>query len=201
MHDLLESTVLDEPMAQLQRWWKTAEQQGLTLAEGMVLATVGPDGRPSARVVLLKHLDQAGLVFYTNYSSRKAAELDAHPAASVVFWWPELERQVRVEGQVEKVDAATSDAYFASRPRGSRISAWASPQSQVVPDRPTLDGMAEAAETRFATGDVPRPPFWGGYRLRPEIVEFWQGRARRLHDRLRYRRSADGTWSLERLAP
>lgn len=201
MHDLLESTVLDEPMAQLQRWWKTAEQQGLTLPEGMVLATVGADGRPSARVVLLKHLDAAGPVFYTNYSSRKAGELDAHPAASVVFWWPELERQVRVEGQVEKVDAATSDAYFASRPRGSRISAWASPQSQVVPDRPTLDSMSEAAETRFATEDVPRPPFWGGYRLRPEIVEFWQGRARRLHDRLRYRRSGDGTWSLERLAP
>ena len=201
MHDLLEQYVLDEPMAQLRRWWQTAEQQGLTLAEGMVLATVGADGRPSARVVLLKQLDAAGLVFYTNYQSRKAVELDARPDASVVFWWPELERQVRVMGQVERVDAATSDAYFASRPRGSRISAWASPQSQAVADRPALDALADAAEARFATGDVARPPFWGGYRLRPETVEFWQGRARRLHDRLRYERQAGGQWTLVRLAP
>ena len=201
MHKLLEQYVLDEPMAQLERWWQTAEQQGLTLAEGMVLATVGADGRPAARVVLLKHLDAAGLVFYTNYQSRKASELDAHPDASVVFWWPELERQVRVEGRVERVDAATSDAYFASRPRGSRICAWASPQSQTVADRPALDALADAAEARFATGDVPRPPFWGGYRLRPETVEFWQGRARRLHDRLRYECKASGEWAIVRLAP
>ena len=201
MRELLEQYVLDEPMAQLERWWRTAEQHDLTLPEGMVLATVGADGRPSARVVLLKQLDAEGLVFYTNYGSRKGAELDARPSGTVVVWWPELERQVRVEGQVERVDAATSDAYFASRPRGSRISAWASPQSQEVSDRPSLDALADAAETRFADGEVPRPDFWGGYRLRPERVEFWQGRAKRLHDRLRYHREEDGTWSIHRLAP
>ncbi len=201
MRELLEQYLEDEPTDLLARWLQTAEQQGLTLAEGMVLSTVGADGQPSARLVLLKQLDVAGPVFYTNYDSRKARELTVNANACLTFWWPDLERQVRVEGRVERVDGATSDAYFASRPRGSRLSAWASPQSQVVADRPTLDAMSTEVEQRFGQGDVPRPAFWGGYRLRPQRVEFWQGRARRLHDRLRYTRLDEGGWTIERLAP
>ncbi len=201
MRELLEQYLEDEPTDLLARWWRTAQQQGLTLAEGMVLSTVGADGRPSARLVLLKQLDARGPVFYTNYNSRKARELAGNDRACLTFWWPDMERQVRVEGRVERVDAANSDAYFASRPRGSCLSAWASPQSDVVADRPTLDAMSDEVEARFADGDVPRPPFWGGYRLRPERVEFWQGRARRLHDRLVYTRLPQGGWAIERLAP
>ncbi len=201
MRELLEQYVDDEPTDLLARWWKTAQQHDLTLAEGMILSTVSDDGCPSARAVLLKHLDVDGLVFYTNYDSRKARELTANANACATFWWPDLERQVRVEGTVERVDAATSDAYHARRPRGSQISAWASPQSEVVADRPSLDALSDIAEAQFADGDVPRPPFWGGYRLRPRRVEFWQGRARRLHDRLVYSRGPDGDWIIERLAP
>lgn len=201
MRELLEQYCLDDPLAFLERWWKTAEQQGLTLAEGMALSTVGADGRPSSRLVLLKGLDAEGLLFYSNYTSRKASELAHNPQAALLFWWPDLERQVRVEGRVEKTDAATSDAYFHSRPRGSRISAWASPQSQVVPDRATLERLSDELEARFEGQEVPRPAFWGGYRLRPDRMEFWQGRARRLHDRLRYLRNDDGSWRIERLAP
>ncbi len=197
----LEQYALDDPIEQLRRWLKTAEQRGITLSEGMALATVDAAGRPSCRVVLLKALDEAGLVFYTNYESRKAAELDANNHACATFWWADLERQVRVEGVTERTDSATSDAYHAVRPRGSQISAWASPQSQPIADRPALEQLADRFAARFEGSDVPRPPYWGGYRLKPSRIEFWQGQARRLHDRLRYDRGPDGQWSITRLAP
>ena len=165
----------------------------------MTLATAAASGAPSARVVLLKGVDH-GFCFYTNRDSRKGRELDENPRAALVFWWPELERQVRVEGAVERVDDATADAYFASRPRGSKLGAWASPQSRPIPDRETLAALLKEIELENPEDEVPRPGFWGGFRVVPEAVEFWQGRASRLHDRHVYRRDADG-WRTERLAP
>ena len=165
----------------------------------MTLATVGADGRPAARIVLLRQWDARGFVFFTNYESRKGADLAAHPAAALVFWWGELERQIRVEGNVERVLEAESDAYFASRPRGHRLAAWASSQSAVVPNRETLERAVSEAEARFPD-DVPRPPFWGGFRVVPDRFEFWQGRPNRVHDRIAYERNPEG-WMLTRLAP
>jgi len=167
----------------------------------MTLATVDKEGRPSARIVLLKGLDQRGFLFFTNYNSRKGCELEGNPQAALVFYWPELERQVTVAGEVCKVPPAESDSYFASRPRGSRIAAWASDQSEVVKDRAALEAKWKTFEERFPTEVVPRPPHWGGYVLNPGRVEFWQGRPNRLHDRFRYTRSADRSWKLERLSP
>ena len=188
-----------DPLRQFERWFKDALGAKLPLPNAMTLATVTPEGAPSARVVLLKGIDHGGFVFYTSYRSRKARELERRGAACLVFMWSDLERQVRVEGNVEKVSSADSDAYFASRPLGARHSAWASPQSEVVPDRKTLESAA--AEVRARYGDKPpRPPHWGGYRVLPREIEFWQGRADRLHDRLLYRKSGDA-WSIERLAP
>jgi pyridoxamine 5'-phosphate oxidase len=165
----------------------------------MTLATVGADGRPSARVVLLKACEAGSFVFYTNYQSRKAQELAYNAFASMVFMWKELERQVRIDGRVEKVSAAESDAYFAIRPLGSRHGAWASPQSREIPDRAWLETRWEEAAARYGE-DPPRPPHWGGYRLVPDVLEFWQGRRSRLHDRLRFRRES-GEWVVDRLAP
>jgi pyridoxamine 5'-phosphate oxidase len=201
---LEEDAAADEPLAQFKRWLDEALAAQVPEPNAMTLATVGVDGRPSTRVVLIKAADARGLVWYTNYNSRKGRELDAHPFAALQFHWVELERVVRIEGRVEKVSAEESDAYYASRPLDSRLGAWASPQSQVIANRGVL--VARAAEAALRHGLTPaRPPHWGGYRLKPDRWEFWQGRASRLHDRLVYRHDAhNGTtagWIRERLAP
>ena len=185
---------------QLRAWLADASRGGIIEPNAMVLATAGEDCAPSARTVLLKGLDHDGLVFYTNYTSRKGRDLAANPRAGLVFPWYELQRQVHAEGTVERIPEADSASYWASRPHGSQIGAAASPQSQVLGSRQELDDAAAALEQRFAGGPVPRPEHWGGLRLVPHTVEFWQGRADRLHDRLRYRQAEDG-WVVERLAP
>jgi pyridoxamine 5'-phosphate oxidase len=195
-----ERAVDRDPFAQFARWFDEAVAARLPEPNAMTLATVGPDGRPSARIVLLKGVDPRGLAFFTNYDSRKARELPDGAHAALLFYWHELERQVRIEGRVERIGAAESDTYFASRPRASRIGAWASPQSRVIADRAWLEQRFAEAQARFPGDDVPRPPHWGGYRVVPESFEFWQGRASRLHDRIAYRR-ASGDWTVVRLAP
>lgn len=197
---LAEGDLAADPVAQFRAWLGEAAAAGIREPNAMTLATVGVDGRPSARIVLLKDVDAAGFVFFTNYESRKGRELDAGSAAALVFYWADLERQVRVEGPVARVDEAESDAYFTSRPGGSRLGAWASPQSRVIAGRGELD--VRLADSAARLGDnPPRPPHWGGYRVAHEVVEFWQGRPSRLHDRLRYRRGPEGRWIIERLAP
>jgi pyridoxamine 5'-phosphate oxidase len=197
---LAESDVDADPIVQFGRWFDDAAQHGLLMPEAMTLATATVDGRPSARMVLLRGYDQRGFVFYTNYDSRKGAELASNPAAALVFWWGELERQVRVEGRVERTSREESEAYFRTRPVGSRLGAWASAQSRVIPGRSVVDQRFAELAASHPGGDVPLPPFWGGFRLDPEVVELWQGRPNRLHDRLRYTRAA-GRWRIERLAP
>ena len=197
--ELDESASLPDPTAQFELWLQQAISGELPEPNAMTLATVGADGRPSTRVVLIKGCDARGLVWYTNYHSRKGRELAAHPQAALQFHWVELERVVRIEGRVEKVDAAESDAYFASRPLDSRIGAWASPQSEVIPSRSVLVANAAKYGAQYLL-NPPRPPHWGGYRLVPDRWEFWQGRRSRLHDRLQYRLEAH-QWIRERLAP
>jgi len=197
---LAEADVDADPVVQFGRWFEQAEGAGLLEPTAMTLATATPDGVPSARMVLLRGFDQRGFVFYTNYESRKGAELAANPTAALVFWWGELERQVRIEGRVERTTREESEAYFHSRPPGSQLSAAASPQSQVIDGRAVLERRVAAMATSQRDGQVPLPEFWGGYRLAPEVIEFWQGRPNRLHDRLRYRRTAGG-WRMDRLAP
>ncbi|MGN7873443.1 Pyridoxamine 5'-phosphate oxidase [Mitsuaria sp. PDC51] len=197
--ELDEQLASPEPLRQFREWLQQALDAGIPEPNAMTLATVGPDGRPSTRIVLIKDIEERGLVWYTNYDSRKGRELAAHPFAALQFHWVEMERVVRIEGRVEKVEAAQSDAYFASRPLDSRLGAWASPQSQVISSRAVL--VANAAKAAAQHGLNPaRPPHWGGYRLVPERWEFWQGRKSRLHDRLVYRLE-DGIWVRERLAP
>lgn len=187
---------------QFARWFADAVACGLAEPNAMVVATADQRGRPSSRTVLLKEYDERGFVFYTNYQSRKGAEVLVNPYASLLFPWFAMQRQVVVCGSVVRVDRAETEEYFAQRPRGSQLGAWASPQSQVVPDRATLDERFTAVVERFPPGTpVPPPPHWGGLRVIPDTVEFWQGRADRMHDRLRYRRSGQGGWIIERLAP
>ena len=189
-----------DPIRQFDAWYRMARRVRLPMPNAMVLSTVSPHGQPTGRVVLLKRADARGFVFYTNYESNKARDLAANPSAALTFYWQGLERQVRLSGTVEKVEDAESDAYFASRPRGSRLGAWASRQSQPVPDRDALEAAFQAQKERHADEEVPRPPFWGGYRLVPNRMEFWQGRAFRLHDRFLYERAENG-WRCGRLSP
>jgi pyridoxamine 5'-phosphate oxidase len=196
---LAEADAHADPLSQFERWFRDAQAAGLPLVNATTLATVSASGAPTARVVLLKAVERGGFVFYSNYLSRKGRELAAQPLACLVFLWAELERQVRVEGRVDRVPAADSDAYYATRPLGARLSAWASAQSDTVASRADLERSLEAMRTRHGENPT-RPPHWGGYRLLPEAIEFWQGRADRLHDRLLYRRGTKG-WAIERLAP
>jgi pyridoxamine 5'-phosphate oxidase len=191
-----------DPVAMFRRWMHHTIVSGLHEPNAMVVSTVSPEGRPSARMVLLKGVDERGFVFYTNYDSRKGHDLEANPAASLLFPWHDLQRQVRVEGTATKVSRAESEAYFAARPRGSQLGAWASPQSRDVSSRDDLDRLYADAEARFAAdAEVPLPPQWGGYRVRPDVMEFWQGRKGRMHDRMVYQRDTGDAWSIVRLAP
>lgn len=200
VRELLEVQVKPNPIEQLRGWVREAEKAKVIEPTAMVLATATADARPSARVVLLKTLDQRGLVFFTNYESRKATELEANAHAALVFFWASLGRQVRVEGRIARVSREETETYFVTRPRMSRIGAWASHQSQILPDRMVLDRSVAEFEERFRGKEIPAPPHWGGYRLVPSVFEFWQSRENRLHDRLRYSRTAD-SWSIERLSP
>ena len=192
------------PFVQFAAWFRQAEEAGIEEPNAMTLASADAEGRVSARIVLLKAVENGAFVFFTNYGSKKGGELDANPAAALVFFWKELARQVRVEGRVSRIDPLASTEYFQSRPKGSQIGAWASPQSTVIPDRAFLESRVAALEQQYATADkLPRPESWGGYMLIPDRIEFWQGRPSRLHDRIHYFRppSAISEWQLERLAP
>ncbi len=197
---LKESDADPDPVEQFRKWFDEALAADLYEPNAMTLATATPEGRPSARVVLLKGFDERGFVFYTNYEGRKGWELETNPYAALVFYWGELERQVRVEGRVSRVSKEESDAYFEGRPRGSQFGAWASEQSRPVEDRDTLEERLHELEAEYEGREVPRPAFWGGYRVEPDSIEFWQGRENRLHDRLLYSR-VGAAWKLERLQP
>jgi pyridoxamine 5'-phosphate oxidase len=196
-----ESGVDRDPIRQFHRWFDEALEAQLPEPHAMTLATASADGIPSARIVLLRGADSSGFSFFTNYDSRKGRDIEANPRAALVFHWHDLERQIRIEGSVEKVSEGESDDYFQSRPHGSKVGAWASPQSLVIPNRAALERKFQEVEQRFPDGKIPRPPHWGGYRVIPESIEFWQGRASRLHDRVLYRKQADGGWTIERLSP
>jgi pyridoxamine 5'-phosphate oxidase len=191
--------LLEDPVEQLRAWLADAEAAGVLLPNAMALATATADGRPSARQVLLRGLDERGLVFFTNHESRKGRELAENPSAGLVFLWKEVDRQVTVTGSVEPVAEVEADAYFATRPRDAQLGAWASRQSEVIASRVDLDAAVAAADARFPA-EVPRPPYWGGYLVKPDAFEFWQGRRHRLHDRFRYEREVGG-WRIERLSP
>ena len=191
---------MSNPLDELRRWYDEAVAAGLAEAEAMALATASPDGMPSVRIVLLKGIDDRGIQFFTNYGSRKGRELEANPRAAVTLYWQPLQRAVRLEGEVERLTGEESDAYFASRDRGSRLGAWASQQGTPIPGRDALEAALAEAAARYGD-EVPRPPYWGGYRLVPSAVELWQGRPNRLHDRVHFLRGADGSWRSEPLSP
>lgn len=198
---LNETDVATNPIAQFKKWWDEMLRSEITEPNAFTLATASDDGMPSARIVLLKDFSEKGFVFYTNYNSYKGVQLAQNPKACAVFFWKELERQVRITGLVQKVNSEESTAYYLSRPAGSRIGAWASPQSTVIPNREWLEAAVKQKEEEFKGNPPQKPPFWGGYCIQPVIVEFWQGRRSRLHDRLQYTLENDGKWKLERLAP
>jgi pyridoxamine 5'-phosphate oxidase len=201
LQGLQEKDADSDPFIQFQRWFDQALAAQIPEPNAMTLATATLEGKPSARMVLLKNFDERGFVFFTNYSSHKGQELTANPQAALVFWWAELERQVRIEGLVEKTSDAESDEYFQSRPLNSRLGAWASDQSQVIAKREVLEQRLQELQNKYEHEEVPRPQHWGGYRLIPNLIEFWQGRPSRLHDRLNYRRQEDSSWHIERLSP
>ncbi len=200
LQTLLETDVAANPIEQFDKWWGDAVKSEITEINAMTLATASADGIPSARIVLLKGYDKNGFIFFTNYKSHKGNEMELNANVCLVFFWKELERQIRITGSVEKVSAAESDAYFISRPVGSRIGAWASPQSTVIANREFIEERSKEFEDQFSDGNIPRPQHWGGYIVKPVQVEFWQGRPSRLHDRIQYSLHK-GSWSIERLAP
>jgi pyridoxamine 5'-phosphate oxidase len=197
---LVEADVGDDPIAVFRKWFNQALTAEVPEPNAMTLCTCTPEGRPSARIVLLKEVSASGFTYFTNYASRKGQEVSANPFAALVFHWVELERQVRVEGVVRGVSEAVSDAYFASRPRGSQLGAWASEQSTVIENRAALEARLLEVQKRFGDGPIPRPPHWGGYVVLPHAIEFWQGRPSRLHDRIRFR-EVESNWVRERLSP
>ena len=198
---LRRSDLNPDPIKQFANWFTTAIETGIRDVNAMSLATAGQDAKPSVRIVLLKSFDEDGFVFFTNYESEKGKQLEANPYAALGFYWIELDRQIRISGKVDKTSRKESQTYFHSRPVGSQLSAWASRQSAVLDGRRVLDARMEEMNERFADKRVPLPPHWGGYRLKPDNMEFWQGRSNRLHDRFRYTRHSDGSWLIERLAP
>lgn len=200
-HGLRRADLHSDPLQQFGAWFAAALAADIRDVNAMSLATATPDGKPSVRIVLLKGFDERGFAFFTNYDSEKGRQLKANPVAALVFYWVQLERQVRISGAVEKTSREDSAAYFHSRPIGSRLGAWASKQSEIVDARQVLDSRLTEMTERFEDGDIPLPPHWGGYRVKPDKMEFWQGRPNRLHDRFRYLRRAGGTWQIDRLAP
>lgn len=196
-----ENRIARDPIKQFQLWFDEALAAKLPMPDAMSLATVTPDGRPTARMVLLKQVDADGFVFFTNYQSSKARQLEINPYAALVFYWPQLERQVRVEGKTNKTSAEESAAYFKTRPRESQIGAWASPQSEVISAREVLEQRAHELADQYCDRDIDCPEHWGGFRLKPDRIEFWKGRIGRLHDRILYELQPDGTWTIKRLAP
>jgi pyridoxamine 5'-phosphate oxidase len=198
---LSETEITENPFQQFADWWQQAIESEIDEVNAMTLATASLEGVPSARIVLLKGYDEKGFVFYTNYESAKGQELAENPRACLLFFWKELERQVRITGMVEKVSTQENDEYFLSRPTGSQIGAWASPQSHVIENRSWLENKVKELETKFSTKKLERPSHWGGYRVKPVIIEFWQGRSSRLHDRIQYTLQENNSWKIERLAP
>jgi pyridoxamine 5'-phosphate oxidase len=201
LRSLNEKDVNANPVVQFTKWWDEAVQSEIDDVNAATLATATLNGKPSARIILLKGYDERGFVFFTNYESNKGREIAANPQVSLVFFWKELQRQIRIEGTVEKVNTKESDEYFSSRPTGSRIGAWASPQSHVIKDRSEIEENAKKYKQQYPDENIPRPPYWGGYRIKPELIEFWQGRPSRLHDRIQYSLQKNNTWKIERLAP